>query len=127
MDWVETLPPQCPPSDAVPPEGEYYRAVSSDCSEGDFIPHARLYPNRKYRGAMACTARSLSVFTDYEECVAATKLPSLQDLGQTNIVKVTLTEKDGLVKKGNGSHYSWWRTRDFNITASVEPANTPGL
>ena len=125
MDWVESLPPQCPPSDAIPPEGEYFRAVSADCSEDDFIPYARLYPNRKYIGAMACKSRALSIFTNKNDCVDATKLPSLQKLGQTNIAKITLTDKDGLVLKerGKGTHHSWWRTRNFDINASVEPIN----
>ena len=122
MDWVETLPSQCPPSDAVSPEGFYYRAVSADCSEQDFVPYSRLYPNKQYKGVMACKSRALSIFAKLDDCVDAIKLPSLQKLGQTNIAKLTLTGKDGLVKKerGNGSHYSWWRTSDFDIT-SVAP------
>ena len=129
MDWVETLPPQCPPSDAVPPEGVYFRAVSADCSEDDFIPYARLYPKRHYKGAMACKSRALSIYSNMEDCINATKLPALQNLGQTHIAKVTLTEKDGVVQKerNKGSHHSWWRTRDFDIKTSVEPINTPEL
>ena len=129
MDWVESLPSQCPPPDAVPPEGEYFRAVSADCSENDFIPYARLYPNRQYKGAMACKSMALSIYSNKEECIYATKLPSLQKLGQTHIVKVTLTERDGLVQKeqNKSSHHSWWRTRDFDINTSVEPKNTPEL
>ena len=129
MDWVETLPPQCPPPDAVPPEGEYYRAVSADCAENDFIPYARLYPNRKYNGAKACISRALSIYTDIDECIEATKLPGLQNLGQTHIAKVILTGKDGLVYKGKNkdSHHSWWRSRDFDINTSVEPINAPEL
>lgn len=129
MDWVENLPPQCPPSDAEPPEGVYYRAVSEDCSENDFVPYARLYPNRKYTGVMACISRALSIYTTIGECVEATKLPSLQKLGQTHIAKVTLTENDGLILKGSNksSHYSWWRTHDFQINNSVELDNAPAL
>ena len=129
MEWVEKLPPQCPPSDALPPEGVYYRAVSEECSENDFIPYARLYPKKNYTGARACISRALSIYTNISECVDATKLPSLQKLGQTHIAKITLTEKDGLVQKGRnkGSHHSWWRTCDFNIDNSVEPVNAPVL
>lgn len=129
MCWVEDLPPQCPPSDAVPPEGVYYRAVSENCSENDFVPYARLYPKKKYTGAMACISRALSIYTTIGECIDATKLPSLQKLGQTHIAKVTLTEDDGLVLKGRNksSHYSWWRTRDFRIDNSVEPVKSPAL
>lgn len=129
MDWVEKLPSQCPPPDAVPPEGEYYRAVSVDCSEKDFIPYARLYPNRKYRGAMACVSRALSIYTDIDDCINVTKLPAFQNSGQTHIAKVVLTGKDGLVLKGKNkdSHLSWWRTNDFDINTSVEPINTSEL
>lgn len=129
MNWVETLPSQCPPADAVPPEGVYYRAVSANYSEDDFVPHARLYPNRQYKGALACIARALSIFTKKEDCINATKLPGLQNLGQTHIAKVTLTEKDGLVHKGKNkdSHHSWWRTHDFDINTSVKPINSPEL
>lgn len=129
MDWVEKLPPQCPPSDAVPPEGVYYRAVSEEYSENDFIPYARLYPKRKYVGANACISRALSIYTNICECVDTTKLPALQKLGQTHIAKITLTEKDGLVQKkcDNGSHHSWWRSHDFKIDISVEPIIVPAL
>ena len=129
MDWIEELPPQCPPSDAFPPEGVYYRAVSEECSERDFIPYARLYPKKIYSGDKACISRALSIFTNIDDCVDATKLPSLQKLGQTHIAKITLTEKDGLVYKEHdkGSHHSWWRTRVFIIDNSVEPINTPAL
>ena len=122
MDWVESLPSQCPPLDAVPPEGVYYRVVSTDCSEDDFIPYARLYPTRQYIGSRACIARSLSIYTNQDDCVQATKLPALQKLDQTRIAKITLTTKDGLVKKGRGedSHHSWWRTHDFDLSSSVE-------
>lgn len=125
MDWVEALPSQCPPTDAFPPEGVYYRAVSTDCSEGDFIPYARLYPTRQYIGSRACTARALSIYTNQDDCVKATMLPALQKLGQTSIAKVTLTKKDGLVQKGHNidSHHSWWRTRVFDLNTSVELIN----
>ncbi len=129
MDWKESLPAQCPPSDAVPPEGVYFRAVSSNCSEDDFMPYARLYPTRQYIGSMACTARALSIYENQDDCIEATKLPALQKLGQTCIAKITLTSKDGLVIKGrnNDSHHSWWRTCSFDLNASVEPVNTPVL
>lgn len=129
MDWVETLPLQCPPADAVPPEGVYYRAVSADCSEDDFIPYARLYPMRKYTGSQACIARGLSIFSNMDECLEATKLPSLQKLGQTCVAKITLTAKDGVIHKGHrtDSHYSWWRTRDFDLNTSVEPVKAPAI
>ena len=127
MDWVETMPSQCPPSDAVPPDGVYYRAVSANCSEDDFIPYARLYPTRRYIGSLACTARALSIYTNPDDCVKATMLPALQKLGQTSIAKVALTSKDGLVQRGQGidSHHSWWRTRNFDSKTSVEPINAP--
>jgi hypothetical protein len=129
MDWVETLPSQCPPVDAVPPEGVYYRAVSADCTEDDFVPYARLYPMKKYTAAQACNARALSIFSDVEDCLDAMKLPSLQKLGQTCVAKITLTAKDGMISKGRqpNSHYSWWRTRDFDLNTSVEPINVPAI
>lgn len=129
MDWVENMPQQCPPSDAVSPEGEYYRAVSGDCSERDFFPYSRLYPNKQYTGDRACLSRALSIYTNISDCIDATKLPNLQKLGQTHIAKLTLTEEDGLVQKGRdkGSHHSWWRTRDFKIGDSVELINTKAL
>lgn len=129
MDWVESLPSQCPPSNAKPPEGVYYRAVSEDCSEDDFIPYARLYPTRKYVGIMACKSRALSIYSNIDDCINVTKLPALQKLGQKKVAKITLTEKDGLVQKefDKGSHHSWWRTTDFVFNVSVEPINTSDL
>ena len=106
--------------------------VSSDWLLGltdDKSPKTEIRAMRKYTGSQACIARGLSIFSNMDECLEATKLPSLQKLGQTCVAKITLTAKDGVIHKGHrtDSHYSWWRTRDFDLNTSVEPVKAPAI
>lgn len=64
MDWYEQLPPLCPPSDAVPCSGTYFRSA--------------------------------------------------------NIAEVTLRPEDGVMKKTfSDSHYSWWRSVDYDVSQAI--------
>jgi hypothetical protein len=122
MNWYEQLPELCPPVDAVPCEGTYYRiAKGNPASNGDFFSQRKLQPNKVFTGLGVdeCVARSISLFSDINDAIRRLKLPKFRN-GQ--IAAVTLEPKDGVMKKTfSDSHYSWWRSTNFEVSqAKIE-------
>ncbi|WP_345844267.1 hypothetical protein [Shewanella algae] len=117
--WFEELPERCPPTDAKTPDGqEYFRLIENEIIESDdFISHRKIWPNKAFH-VSECRARSVSVYSDIEECRAIKKLPAHK---QKKIAKVILKKDDGYIKQTgqNKEHYSWWRTRSFNYETST--------
>ena len=95
-EWFEALPEQCPPTDAKRCEGCYYRIA-----------------NGKVLVIDECVTRAVSLFSEREEAEKRLKLPKFK---KANIALVILEPKDGVLKKTfDIAHYSWWRTKDFNV------------
>lgn len=124
MNWYEQLPPLCPPSDAVPCGGTFYRiAKVNPATDGDFFSQRKLQPNKTFTGLGVdeCIARSISLFSEKNDATRRLKLPKFRS---ANIAIVTLQPKDGVMKKTfSDSHYSWWRSVDFEVSQAkiVEP------
>lgn len=115
MNWFETLPDQCPPSEALTTAGvTVYRAVlTNPASEEDFKSHRELYPS-KFFSVSECQARSISVHDKIEETQKLKKLPRFKN--KFHIMELNLDAEDGLILKTNGPHhYSWWRTTEFTF------------
>lgn len=116
MNWYEQLPELCPPVDAVPCEGTYYRiAKGNPASNGDFFSQRKLQPNKVFTGLGVdeCVARSISLFSDINDAIRRLKLPKFRN---AQIAAVTLEPKDGVMKKTfSDSHYSWWRSTNFEV------------
>ena len=122
MNWYEQLPELCPPVDAVPCEGTYYRiAKGNTASNGDFFSQRKLQPNKVFTGLGVdeCVARSISLFSDINDAIRRLKLPKFRN---AQIAAVTLEPKDGVMKKTfSDSHYSWWRSTNFEVSqAKIE-------
>ena len=122
MNWYEQLPELCPPVDAVPCEGTYYRiAKGNPASNGDFFSQRKLQPNKVFTGLGVdeCVARSISLFSDINDAIRRLKLPKFRN---AQIAAVTLEPKDGVIKKTfSDSHYSWWRSTNFEVSqAKIE-------
>lgn len=122
MNWYEKLPDLCPPLDAVPCEGTYYRIAKGDpATDGDFFSQRKLQPNKIFTGLGVdeCIARSISLFADINDAIRRMKLPKFRN---AQIAVVTLNLKDGVMKKTfSDSHYSWWRSTDFKVSqAKIE-------
>ena len=103
MNWYEQLPPQCPPLDAVPCVGTYYRIAKGN-------------PDKVFSGLGVdeCIARSISLFSEVNDATRRLKLPKFRS---ANVVEITLQPKDGVIKKTfSDSHYSWWRSTDFEVS-----------
>ena len=118
-DWYEELPEQCPPSGALSQNGfECYRLCEcAEPSDADFLSHRVLFPHKKF-SVSDCQARSISVFNKPEDLDNVLKLPVHRHKAK---VKITLNQEDGVVMKtGNNSHYSWWRSRRFDLSRAIE-------
>lgn len=117
MTWYEDLPPLCPPADAVPAKGRFYRiAKGNPVENSDFFSQRKLQPNKVFRGLGVdeCIARAISLFADKSDADRRLKLPKFRD---ANVAEVELEPKDGLMKQTfSMSHYSWWRSMDFNVS-----------
>lgn len=111
--WYEELPLQCPPADAIPANGNFYRiAQDVPTKDNDYFSQRKLNPLKTFEGIDECILRSVSVFSSIEEASKRLLLPKFRN---NKIVIVRLTPKDGVIKKTFGPcHYSWWRTKEFD-------------
>ena len=91
-NWPADFPDDCPPEDAVPAGGVYYRIVKND------PPQSSVYEDRD--DAIKC----------------ALKFDSLG----THIAAADLTPDSGKILKTPGlfpSHHTWWIADGFDATA----------
>lgn len=116
-NWNEMLPINCPPNDALNPNGKvFYRLGKTDIpSKTDFCSQRALQPSKEFSGVDECIACSISVFDNLEKCKKMLKLPRMRKRFKT-VFEVNLTSDDGKFKKTFGeNHYSWWMTKSFDI------------
>lgn len=117
MNWFEELPTQCPPEDALPANGAFYRIAPGLPTESeDYFSQRLLQPTKTFsgEGIDECVARSVSLFESLEEAKKRLRLPKFRN---QKVVVIKLTPKDGVTKKTFGpSHYSWWRSVEFDYT-----------
>lgn len=115
-EWFEALPEQCPPTDAKRCEGCYYRIANGNpVTTEDFFSQRKMQPDKVFKGLGIdeCVTRAVSLFSEREEAEKRLKLPKFK---KANIALVILESKDGVLKKTfDIAHYSWWRTKDFNV------------
>ncbi|MBS7691933.1 hypothetical protein I0E98_21970 [Pseudomonas lalucatii] len=118
-EWYEELPEQCPPSDAFSLDGFvcYRLCECLEPTEGDFLSHRALFPQKTFH-APECRARAISVFKKPEDLDSLLKLAIHKHKAK---VRITLGRNDGVaMKTGRDSHYSWWRSRGFNLMRAIE-------
>jgi len=112
--WKEELPDNCPPDDAISPDGkDLFRLVSSKPpSDNDFDSYKTIYPYKQF-SVSDCQAKSISVLNDLWEIKKIRKLPIHKN---KMIVRLQLERKDGLIKQtGNINHFSWWVSKYFSL------------
>lgn len=98
-NWFEDLPDSCPPLDATPCNGLFYRvAIGNPATNNDFFSQRKLAPDKTFKGEGIdeCIVRALSVFSDLPDAERLLKLPKFR---KANIVKIELSEKDGKIKR----------------------------
>lgn len=119
--WYETLPDQCPPGEAMTPNGFvcYRLCESKSAVDKDFLSHRHLFPHKTFY-VPECRARSISVYKDQSDLDKVLMLPAHK---AKTIVRVTLNPQDGATMKTgktDDSHYSWWRSNSFDMSKSIE-------
>ncbi|WP_280647943.1 MULTISPECIES: hypothetical protein [unclassified Dysgonomonas] len=121
MEWFEELPEQCPPENALEPNNEmFFRVINGDDVDvSDFLSQREVYGKDKvFKGKeiTECITRAVSVFKNLQDANNLLKFPKFRN---KKIAKVTLRKNDGLLLKTlSTSHYSWWRSKDFNINSA---------
>jgi hypothetical protein len=113
-EYYEELPESCPPTDAVIPEGEFFRLIEGDIPlDRDFFSHRALNPLVKYN-ACECTARAVSVYSELKSAISLCGMPRHRG---KKIVKVSLNKPAGLVRRQGQTqgHHSWWRAKAFDV------------
>ncbi|MCD7849178.1 MAG: hypothetical protein LUH63_05240 [Parabacteroides sp.] len=117
MEWFEILPEQCPPTDAQCCDGFYYRIANGNPAESaDFFSQRQLNPDKIFigKGIDECIVRAISLFSEKTEAEKRLKLPKFK---KAHLALVQLRTKDGVIKKTFGpAHYSWWRTKEFDVS-----------
>lgn len=117
MEWFESLPEQCPPIDATPASGIYYRIAKGIPTESeDYFSQRRLQPGKTFlgEGIDECVVRSVSVFSSLADAQKRLRLPKFRN---NVVVTIDLQPKDGVIKKTFGPcHYSWWRSIEFDYS-----------
>lgn len=117
LTWFEQLPEQCPPKDANPCNGCYYRiAKGLPTMSEDYFSQRALNPDKVFFGDSLdeCVVRSVSLFDSLDEAKKRLKLPKFK---HQTIVSIVLEPSDGVMKKTFGTaHHSWWRSTNFDIT-----------
>ena len=124
--WPSDFPPNCPPDEAGPADGPYYRIVNNDPPNlGDFVSVYHLNRERaknqiKDGKISLCETMGLSTFTDEEHARAcARQFPRLGN----KIVKLILGDEAGKVLPTPReiwiSHHTWWQTIGFDPIGST--------
>lgn len=114
ISWAEDLPVNCPPNDAIEPDGPYYRLADTyPPANEDFLSHFSLFPKRNYTGR-ECKAKSLSVFSTMEACENARKATPV--LRKKLTIRITLSPGCGVVKPESppDDHFFWWKYLAFD-------------
>jgi len=106
----------CPPAAASPRNLTVYRLVDTiPMKVEDIWSYRALYPAKIFPGVDECMARACSVFADCGDLKKIRKMPKFK---MKKIVAIDIETRDGvLLKTFAGSHFSWWISRGFNLTA----------
>ena len=107
----------CPPTEAAPGKFIVYRFVNNiPIKVEDIWSYRALYPAKVFPDE--CIARACSVYTDCKDLKRLWKMPKFR---MKRIVVIGIEEKDGILLKTFGnSHFSWWISRKFDLTAVKE-------
>lgn len=120
-EWSEPLPDQCPPDTAFDTDGFiFYRLCETDTpTENDFKSQRHISPNKPFKYSNGediseCILRSLSVWDNIDSCLNLMKLP--RNKGKLTMKLELITSDGRALNTFKPKHYSWWRTKSFDIT-----------
>ncbi|SIN95260.1 hypothetical protein [Chitinophaga niabensis] len=115
-NWFEELPERCPPQDVLLPNGKtFYRLINGETpTSDDFLSTRAEFPLQVFSGVDECIVRSISIFTQKNDCENILKLARHK---HKKVFEISLYENDGAIKQTfKASHHSWWRTLSFQIS-----------
>jgi hypothetical protein len=126
FEWLEPLPPDCPPTDAEPPNNQgFYRLTDTyPPQESDFYSFRMQYPSRPIKYD-ECLETSCTLFDSYWGCAEITaKYPRHK---AKKVVRIVLPPESGLILRTFKSegHYSWWRAKGFDPVRHCHEAEPP--
>lgn len=112
---IQPFPPGCPPDDAQPLPGVFYRLANKDLAVGDpteesswLRPYQTHGPH--YKQFDATGAHGLSVFADLDDVTRARRLNPW--MARKSLAEVTVAEADGSMRLSptefSTSHHDWW-------------------
>lgn len=115
LPTIQPFPPDCPPQDAAPLSGVFYRLASKDLAVGEdtevsswLRPYQTHGPHYKKFDEVA--AHGLSVFADLVDVLRARKITPW--MAKKSVAEVTVTEQDGVMLHSptvfSASHHDWW-------------------
>lgn len=122
---TEPFPPNCPPTDASPKPGGYYRLggrkhnVGDDTDASDWL---RPYETRGcpcFRHPELPEAHGLSLFADFDDVLMAGKLSPW--IGRKSVAQIEIGSSDGDLilspTDAGESHHDWW-TNPYDLLPS---------
>ena len=125
-NWPTDFPDDCPPEQASPADGTFYRIVADDPPKpADFISVFHLNPYHAMReirrgSRTECDTKGLSVYMDKIDALGcARQFPKIGKM----IASVALTPVAGKVLDTDGlfrSHHTWWKVSDFDPTGIAQ-------
>lgn len=112
--WPENFPPDCPPTDAEPASGQYYRLVANDPpKESDFYSHLDWQERGRFRGREWPDRRIAAGVSVFKVRAEAEKLKAAVPAMRNK--KIALGDVTGSGRMKNTpshtgpSHHTWWR------------------
>ena len=123
--WPHEYPEDCPPAEAPPADGMYYRIVKNDPPESsDFVPvywgnQAQAKKAIKNGERTVCQTMGLSVYADIDYAIECARI--FRKIGKS-IARVTLGPSAGraMETKGLPSHHTWWKCEGFDPTQHAQ-------
>ena len=113
---IQPFPPDCPPEDAQPVSGVFYRLVGKHLGVGDSTDESswlRPYQtqgSQYYKTFDAVGAHGLSVFADLADTRRARGIAPW--MAKKSVAEVTVTEAEGSMRPSptavSTSHHDWW-------------------
>lgn len=109
MSWPKFYPPNCPPADAKPANGVFFRLVKSNPPEPkDFIPHFKQFPNK----AFECPCKASGISVNPDDGNAINLLKRIPGYKKKLVAVGELSPDCGVVLctpiESNPSHHTWW-------------------
>jgi hypothetical protein len=120
VDFLETLPADCPPPQATQLSAEqivYRISKERPPTIDDFRSQRRERPNTRFN-LPECIVCGVSVFTSEAQAVDKLKLPKFKGM---YVAKVRLLPDSGHIQQTfSANHHTFWPFKDFYPTEALE-------